>query len=464
MQLRINNLGAVKEAEIDISKKLNVFCGPNGTGKTYVAYALYGALKPKFHIGFNDELIDELIKNKNITIDINFESVNNYREDLISSFRENLDSLFGVSDDFVEQNFKDTKLSFIENNETLNNLIIASEFEISKNYGKVDIEISKQKNSSKLSIKILDEPISTADIKGLKMVFFSDLIDVLAKCPISSVFILPVERNSIYTFSKELSIRKQEAVDYFHAATSKGGSENENLLNILLKKTKRYPLPIRDGLIIADDLSEIKKNKSDFFDFAEEIEQELLAGKLEIDNDGEIKFKPKKSPKKALPIHMTASIIKSLSSLVVYLKHLAKPNDLIIIDEPEINLHPDNQITLTRLFARLINKGFRFLISTHSDYIVREFNNLVMLSNGDYMVEEKAEELGYKAYEFINKEDIDVHYFNYPNRQRGNKQVSVEKLTIEDTGFEVPSIDKIIEDQNNIAAELYYQLKYSDNE
>lgn len=460
MQLKINNLGAVKEAKIDISKKLNVFCGPNGTGKTYVAYALYGALKPKFHIGSNEELIDELIKKKNITIDIDIESINDYREGLISSFRENLDSLFGVSNDFVEQNFKDTQLSFIENNETLNNLIIASEFEISKNYGKVDIEISKQENSSKLSIKILDETISTTDIKGLKMFFFSDLIDVLAKYPISSVFILPVERNSIYTFSKELSIRKQEAVDYFHAATSKGGSENENLLNILLKKTKRYPLPIRDGLIIADDLSEIKKNKSDFFDFAEEIEQELLAGKLEIDNDGEIKFKPKKSPKKALPIHMTASIIKSLSSLVVYLKHLAKPNDLIIIDEPEINLHPDNQITLTRLFARLINKGFRFLISTHSDYIVREFNNLVMLSNGDYIVEE----LGYKAYEFINKEDIDVHYFNYPNRQRGNKQVSVEKLTIEDTGFEVPSIDKIIEDQNNIAEELYYQLKYSDNE
>ena len=36
---------------------------------------------------------------------------------------------------------------------------------------------------------------------------------------------------------------------------------------------------------------------------------------------------------------------------------------------------------INKIIAKLINKGFRFIISTHSDYIIREFNNLVMLSN-----------------------------------------------------------------------------------
>ena len=185
-----------------------------------------------------------------------------------------------------------------------------------------------------------------------------------------------------------------------------------------------------------------------------------MNGKLEIGNDGEIKFKPNKSPKKSLPIHMTASIVKSLSSLVVYLKHIAEPNDLIIIDEPEINLHPDNQIILTRLFAKLINKGFRFIISTHSDYIIREFNNLVMLS--DNRLEKEAERFGYSKDEYIKQEDMEVLYFNYPDKKKGNKQVTVETLPIDETGFEVPSIDEVINIQNDIAEQLFYKLKYTD--
>ena len=36
MILNINNLGTVKSASIDLSKKLTLFCGKNSTGKTYV--------------------------------------------------------------------------------------------------------------------------------------------------------------------------------------------------------------------------------------------------------------------------------------------------------------------------------------------------------------------------------------------------------------------------------------------
>jgi hypothetical protein len=280
---------------------------------------------------------------------------------------------------------------------------------------------------------------------------------LLATHPISSTYILPVERNSIFTFSKELSISKQEAVDHFHAMT---GKKKIDRFDLLFKKTTRYPLPIKDGLMIADDLAEIKKTTSKFFDFAMEIENDLLHGKVQISSDGELQFKPDKAPKKVLPIHMTASIIKSLSSLVIYLKHIAQKNDLIIIDEPEINLHPDNQIILTKLFARLINKGFRLLISTHSDYVVREINNLVMLSTDNTEIKSLKDVFNYKEDEYIIKDDIAVHYFNYPLKQRGNKQVLVEDLVIEDSGFEIPSVDVTIEEQNKIDEELFYTLKY----
>jgi predicted ATPase len=43
-----------------------------------------------------------------------------------------------------------------------------------------------------------------------------------------------------------------------------------------------------------------------------------------------------------------------------------------MVDEPELNLHPENQRRVARLFARLINLGIKVFITTHSDYIVKE--------------------------------------------------------------------------------------------
>ena len=50
---------------------------------------------------------------------------------------------------------------------------------------------------------------------------------------------------------------------------------------------------------------------------------------------------------------------------------------------------------MTRIFAKLINNGFRILISTHSDYVIREINNLIMASSIKDGVIDKAKELGY---------------------------------------------------------------------
>lgn len=461
MKIKLSELGAIKEGSIDLSKRLNIFCGPNGTGKTYVAYAIYGMLKTDFHIGSNREIIKSLIENKNAIYKFNFGELNSYRNEILLSFKSDLDTLFGVSDDFIKLNFNKTNLTFIEDYDKLNEKLVQSEFKTSISFGKIDIEIIKIKNNDFVSLEILDKTISNKDIERLDVFFYSSLISILAKYPVSSTFMLPVERNSIFTFSKELSIRKQEAVDHFHAMTSK---EKVNRFDLIFSNTKRYPLPIRDGLIIADDLAEMKKYKSDFYDFAVEIEDNLLNGKIEIDNLGELKFKPNKSPKRALPIHMTASVVKSLSSLVIYLKHIAKDNDLVIIDEPEINLHPDNQIILTRLFAKLINKGFRLLISTHSDYVVREINNLIMLSSLNIKYPDIANDYSYSPHEFINSNDVDIHYFDYPKKLRGNKQVTIEKLKIDLAGFEIPSVNETIENQNSISEELFYKLKYSDDE
>lgn len=155
---------------------------------------------------------------------------------------------------------------------------------------------------------------------------------------------------------------------------------------------------------------------------------------------------------------MSASIVKTLSSLVFYLKHIAEKSDLIIIDEPEMNLHPDSQRILAKVFAKLLNQGFRLLISTHSDYIIREFNNLIMTSHNKPEIKELASKLGYNTDESIKPEQVGCYYFHFPRST--SRQLNVVELSVDEAGFEVPSIDETIEKQNQYAEELFYTLKY----
>ena len=97
-----------------------------------------------------------------------------------------------------------------------------------------------------------------------------------------------------------------------------------------------------------------------------------------------------------IPLHLASSSTWELSGLHFFLKYLFEVDNsrLIIIDEPESHLDTTNQIRLARLLAELVNAGNLVLITTHSDYIVKEVNNLIMLSSSFAGKSETVERLG----------------------------------------------------------------------
>ena len=112
MKLKVNNLGAIKEGEIDLSQKLIVFCGPNGTGKTYLSYVIYGLLKRRLHIQGDEDFAERLINEKNIVLEIDFEKLFQYRNNMIRSVETSLDELFGIGESEVQKIFKDFHCEF----------------------------------------------------------------------------------------------------------------------------------------------------------------------------------------------------------------------------------------------------------------------------------------------------------------------------------------------------------------
>ena len=138
---------------------------------------------------------------------------------------------------------------------------------------------------------------------------------------------------------------------------------------------------------------------------------------------------------------------------------MARPSDTLIIDEPEMNFHPDVQVVLARIFAVLVNKGLKVVVSTHSDYIVREFNNLIMAgaiaTKGDM---DFVTSLDYTEDMLIRQNDLAVLLFKLVKK----KAVNAISLDIDDEGFAVESIDDTIQKQNITAETLYAKLLYAE--
>ena len=63
-------------------------------------------------------------------------------------------------------------------------------------------------------------------------------------------------------------------------------------------------------------------------------------------------------------------MVSELAPLILFLKYLVRPGDLLILEEPESHLHPAAQRRLARGIVRLVNAGVKVLITTHSETFV----------------------------------------------------------------------------------------------
>ena len=82
----------------------------------------------------------------------------------------------------------------------------------------------------------------------------------------------------------------------------------------------------------------------------------------------------------ALPLMNASSMVSELAPLVLYLRHIVQPGNVLIIEEPESHLHPAMQVEFTRQLAKLVQAGYRVIITTHSEWVLEELGNVVQRS------------------------------------------------------------------------------------
>ena len=119
---------------------------------------------------------------------------------------------------------------------------------------------------------------------------------------------------------------------------------------------------------------------------AERLEAEILGGAVGIHRSAvgypSFHYRPAEW-KRDLPLMNTSSMVSELAPVVLYLRYIVQPGDVLIIEEPESHLHPAMQVAFTRLLAAVARSGVRVVLTTHSEWVLEALANLVRLSEVD---------------------------------------------------------------------------------
>ena len=165
------------------------------------------------------------------------------------------------------------------------------------------------------------------------------------------------------------------------------------------------------------------------------IESEISQGVVDFDDSQglpfpDIKYLPS-GDSKSFRIARSSSMVSDLAPLILFLKYLVQPGDLLILEEPEAHLHPAAQRQMARALVRLVNAGVKVLITTHSEFMLSQINNLMRLSLASRQTIRKY---GYAPQDCLSQDDVSAHAFRLRDEHDGS---TVEELQIDpDVGID----------------------------
>lgn len=397
MKVTIRNLGVIKEAEIDL-KPLTIFVGPNNSGKTWLAYLLSAIFSQEGWDQYTHALatnfiqdtylllesaIQRVLNEGNGSIDlvqfadeqgeIYINNVAHYTQRWLPKYMNTERVTFEGLD--IHINIGETKKAFLEK---ISDTILEEGLSIGLQRKKPLVSVRKEKGKRELYFytegNIKGNMLETLPLQIIKEFLISSVFGALHRAFYSYTRVFPTERTTFISMLPRNLLAEaanNEAPLQDQPAATSGPLLNflDTMINALLKKP-------------SDREDEVKNSTqiNSYVQLANMIENNILAGGLDVTTSGleslrELLFKPVGGT--SLEMSVVSSMVKELSPLVLYLRYLAKPGELLVIDEPEMNLHPEAQAKIVEFLAMLVNAGLHLLVTTHSTYIVDHLINLM---------------------------------------------------------------------------------------
>ena len=465
LRFHFSNVGPVDNAKLELGD-LTVIAGRNNTGKTYLVYTLYGFLKEFRNLKsaiINSPALDaHLFETTSLT-------VSEIEEKLLEKDRleweNDEDALARLHAQLLQEmcgRFSETGFSDVFNTSSDFFKDAALRVDLNSDFGReggIGVQIDRttllwcrfEGKKVIMELKRLEPErvveVEPGEIFNWVKYAYLDSIFQVPHTPLGGpIHILPSSRHSISLFFRELDRARSQVVRSLQQMKDDHGGDSHRISELLRQQTSRYPLPVQDNIDFVREMSVLDLDTEN-----EELQsalENIIGGRLEVQDD-EVRFISSKSGARTfdIPLHLASSSVWEMTSLFFFLG-LSEgwENHLLIIDEPESHLDTANQIQFTRLLARLVNAGTKVLITTHSDYIIKEINNLVMLSGDFEGKKEVSQRLGYQKNDEISPDQIRAY-----TAECG----TLRRCDVRDIGIDMPVFDDTIRSINMTARELF---------
>lgn len=396
MKIKIENFGPIDECEIE-TKPLTIFVGPNGTGKTWTATLIACLFHPNMWNHYSraysegelterydliEGVIQSVLVNGNAKIDMN-SFIEKYANEYFSNIARLMpkympeflgSQLISFDDLNINVEFKrENHLSYINK--------FSADRTIGENEdGEALLKVYAQKNDpyvyvfTRSSKEIQDMPRSLISHNISSFIFM-----IINRMYYDITYFFPAERTGVMQLFSGVQVNREENVlPKDGPSDDKNNTHSSSLSLVSLISTITSAFDSKNQIHrkeLAKKNSKIKR----YMELANILENDILLGGVETvekpDKSVEIVFKLKNDTN-VFDISPVSSGIKDLIPLVLYLRYAAEERDLVVIDEPEMNLHPEAQIKIMELLAMMVNSGLNVIATTHSPYLVDHISNL----------------------------------------------------------------------------------------
>lgn len=353
IEIRINKLGAIRDSSLRM-KPLMIFSGESGLGKSYAAFLVHYIY---FLLSESSDRLALFFFDKNFDFESLFNNVKSGDKILSISKKEVFDWLNKDAISYI---------GYLIGNEELkgdveikipcdyDDFIFTYREELGGLQGQEEMMYQIEMSHftySMISSKFVKDmrPFMLLLKAELKDILFGDFKDM------QNTYLLPPSRGALMEINERPSFVSGMYREFF---------DFKNVLNAPLQRPERVD---QDIMTCSLAVNEGTLNRVD--------------GIIMYNTHGIV-----------MPLTAAASSVKELAPLTIFVNRYSTKGVSFLFEEPEAHLHPNRQMKVADMISCMINEGAHMQLTTHSDYMIKRFNNLINLQT----IKEK-----------INKDDFD---------------------------------------------------------